>query len=473
MANENPPTPHRSPGPSLAVNAELSAFSLFSTTLLSTIRLNKLLHLILSALTNRQVNLFSRAMLFLNNEKTDTLQGMLGVTRTEAEALRVVDINPDNPLTGYWELDDADMERQRNSDFSKAVREIRIDLHEGCQIVAQVVRERSICFTDDPSCLKCKNCGFIQRFGITSFAAAPLATRNRMIGIIIVDNPAPESPIQTSDTHMLQLFAHQAGMAIENSQLYKDLEETHAELRETRQRLVHAAHLAAIGEMAASISHELKTPLITIGGFAYRLGKLIEGEGPERHYLNTIIGEAQRLEKLLGDILTYSRKPTICYHLCDLRDIIRQTVDDHASRLSDLNIKLRASLPDGEWPVLGDASQLKQVFINLIINAQDVMHEDGGELTITLEKKETATGKVAVAVVKDTGGGIPMDVMARIFTPFYTTKRHGTGLGLAIVSRIVQNHCGKLEAGNSDNGAVFTVTIPLSDEQQPNLDCQA
>lgn len=466
MANETPPPPHRSPDHSLAVNADLSAFSLFSTTLLSTIRLNKLLHLILSALTNSQVNLFSRAMLFLNNEKTNTLQGMLGVTRAGAEALRVVDSNPENPLTGYWELDDDAMEMQRNSDFSKAVREIRIDLHEGCQIVAQVVKERSICFTDDPSCLKCKDCGFVQRFGIKSFAAAPLATRNRMIGIIIVDNPAPEPAIKPSDTQLLQLFAHQAGMALENSQLYKDLEETHAELSDTRQRLVHAAHLAAIGEMAASISHELKTPLITIGGFAYRLSKLIEGEGPERHYLDTIIGEAQRLEKLLGDILTYSRKPTICYHLCDLREIMQQTLDDHATTLNDLNIRLDTALPAGNWPVLGDASQLKQVFINLIVNAQDAMHEDGGELTVTLEKRSGANGDVAVAMIQDTGGGIPMDVLARIFTPFFTTKRHGTGLGLAIVSRIVQNHCGKLEARNCENGAIFTVSIPLSDKQQ-------
>lgn len=446
---------------SLALAEELTLFHRFSSTLLSTLQINKLLHLILSALVYEGNGLFCRAMLFLYNKKTNALQGMLGICRSNAAALQVVSADPDDPLTGHWELDEAAMARQRQSDFCDKVRSTRIDLNEGCLIVSRVVHERRLQQIDDVECQHCQECDFITRFGISSFAATPLLAHDTLLGVIIVDNPFKHQPITPPQLRVLQLFANQAGMAIENTRLYRNLEEAHAELQETRQRLLHAAHLAAIGEMAASISHELKTPLITIGGFAARLGRMVPSDTPQRHYLDTIINESHRLERLLSDILAFSRKPTICYQPCDLRTVLRECLDDYATTLAERGIQLQTDFADGVWIVFGDASQLKQICINLLINAQEAMPQ-GGTLLVSLADASEAGRPQAAIAIRDTGGGIPDDLLERIFAPFFTTKRHGTGLGLAIVNRIVQNHGGTLTVRNRDNGAEFMITLPLA-----------
>lgn len=467
MAPTSPPTKAtvRHPQQHSCVGA-LSLLSLFSSTLLSTNRLNKLLHLILSAMVHPDACLFGRAMLFLHNEKTDVLQGMLGVTQADSLGLSVVGSDPDNPLTGHWDLDDGQMAHQWQSQYCVAVRSMRIDLHDaGCLVVARALQERQVCHVKDTECHHCKECGFIKRFGINSFAAAPLVSRNRILGVVIVDTPDHHGTITGEQLHLLQLFAGQAGMAIENSQLYRNLEEAHAELRENRQLLVHSAHLAAIGEMAASISHELKSPLITIGGFAARLSRTLPPATPNRQYLDTIINEAHRLERMLADILAYSRKPTICYSRCDLRGVIQECLDDYAGAFEDHGIQLQTSLPPGYWEVLGDAHQLKQIFINLLVNAQEAMRQ-GGILKITLTEAEQADKAFARVCVEDTGGGISEDALTKVFTPFFTTKHHGTGLGLPIVHRIVQNHGGTLHVANSTSGALFTVMLPLAEYRE-------
>ncbi len=455
----------------LAVHRDLSHYYLFSSTLLSTMQLNKLLHLILSALVCEDNGLFDRSTLFMYNQNTNTLQGMLGICRENTDGFHVVTSDPENLLSGHWDIDEAAMVRQLQSDFCAKVRGTRIDLTEGCRIVANVVNDRRLYRMEDVDCLNCHKCEFVSRFGITSFAAVPLVTRNNLIGIIIVDNPLTRQPITDQQLQVLQLFANQAGMAIENTRLFRNLEEAHAELRDARQRLVHGAHLAAIGEMAASISHELKTPLITIGGFAARLGRMLPEDTPQRHYLDTIISESHRLERLLGDILAFSRKPTICYQPFNLKAVLKDCLDDYTVALSERGISLITGLSDGSWTVLGDAGQLKQVCINLLVNAQEAMVQGGRllvSLTSTCERGRTS----AVITISDTGGGIPEDVLGRIFTPFFTTKRHGTGLGLAIVNRIVQNHGGTLNVHNTQEGAEFHVILPLAPDELPTTDNQ-
>lgn len=449
------------PSPPLPRMRDLSISFLFSSTLLSTIHLNKLVHLILSSLVHEPNQLFCRAMLYLHNPKTRTLQGMLGICRDDARSLRVVDMSPANVLTGHWDLDDAAMEQQRNAEFCVMVRASRINLEEECPLVSRAVRERLPCRISHRECLDCRGCNFVRRFAMSTFAIAPLVTRDRLVGIIVVDNCHADQAIEDDQLRLLQLFANQSSMALENSQLYRNLEQAHAELRDARQRLVHGAHLAALGEMVASLSHELKTPLVTIGGFAARLGKILKADTPQRQYLDTIINETQRLEHLLGDILSYSRKPTICYNCFDLREVIKESIDDYAIVFEEQGITCELQLPKEHWPVLGDAHQLKQVFINLLVNAQEAMPH-GGVLQVSLSRGDTEKPS-AVIVLRDTGGGIPEESLTSIFAPFFTTKQRGTGLGLPIVSRIVQNHGGSIVARNHKGGAEFRIVLPLAE----------
>ncbi len=437
--------------------SELTLLYQFSKTMLSTIRLNKLTHLILTAITTPSSNLFERAILFMRNEKSNVLQGMLGVTRQLSEGLQIV--GGRDALGSRWDISDEIISRQRSAEFCLQVRLTRIEIDTACPMIHQIVSERSVCHSDDDVCRKCQTCHFVGHLCTGSFAAAPLVARETAIGVIVVDNPDSGREISNDNLHFLQLFANQAGMAIENSMLYNRIEDAHLNLRDARERLLHGERLAAIGEMAANLAHELKNPLITIGGFAGRLLKSLPAETRERRYADTIVSEVGRLEKMLAEILAFSRKPTICFTSCDLEEIIRDCLSSCAATFEDHNIKISFSSESPPWMVSGDAHQLKQVFLNLILNSCDAMPE-GGELALTLEK--VSSGKKTVIVsIEDTGGGIPKEMLPQIFKPFFTTKHHGTGLGLAIANRIILNHFGSIEACNKERGVVFTIMLPL------------
>ncbi len=455
----------RIPGNQAAAAQQLNELTLlyrFSNTMLSTIRLNKLTHLILAALTSGTPPLFERAMLFLRSEKSGVLQGMLGVTTDTADGLTVV--GDETSLSSRWDIGDDVILRQRDTDFCARVRATRIELDEGCNVIKRVIVENRLFYIEDADCEECMACSFINHFDIAAFAAAPLVARDRTLGIIVVDNPASGAGISRDNLHFLQLFANQAGMAIENSMLYNRIEDAHSNLRDARERLLHGERLAAIGEMAANLVHELKNPLITIGGFAGRLLKSLPSACREHHYADTIFKEVGHLEKMLADILAFSRKPTICYCRCDLEETLKECFDSCALALEDRGIRLTPVLCPGPWPILGDAYQLKQVFLNLMLNACEVM-PDGGDIEVTVRRAPSADNYVQISI-KDTGGGIPADMLPKIFNPFFTTKRHGTGLGLAIVNRILMNHNGSITAANEGKGAVFTVTLPLTEAHE-------
>jgi signal transduction histidine kinase len=305
---------------------------------------------------------------------------------------------------------------------------------------------------------------FLKELDVKEFVAAPLIARNTTIGMLLVDNHVSKQRITVDELRFLKLIAGQAGMAIENSTLYNKLEEAHTDLQDARERLLHGERLAAIGEMAANLVHELKSPLVTIGGFAGRLLKTLPDASREQHYADTILREACRLEKMLADILAFSRKPTICYSNCQMAEILRESFESCATTLEDQSIRLIQPELDDSWVVLGDAHQLKQVFLNLLLNAAESM-PDGGIIKITAEEKPGPDTASLIVSISDTGGGIPAALLSKIFHPFFTTKNKGTGLGLPIVNRIISNHQGSIEAGNEGKGAVFRVTLPLKDSR--------
>jgi signal transduction histidine kinase len=213
--------------------------------------------------------------------------------------------------------------------------------------------------------------------------------------------------------------------------------------------------------MATSIAHELKGPLVSIGGFARRLQKRIPPGSAESGYTATIVNEVQRLEKMLTDILSFSKKATICYTHCNIAEIVEEALLIVTPALEEGRIKVHKKMPANDISIQGDCHQLKQVFINLFLNAQQAM-KGGGQLKIAVADTKV-NGRKAVSIkVADTGGGIKVDTLNTVFNPFFTTKENGTGLGLPIANRIVTNHGGKLQLHNRPGlGAEFIVLLPL------------
>lgn len=439
---------------------ELTMLYQFSNTLLSTIRLNKLIHLMLSALTSSSTNLFERALLFLKNEQNVTLQGMLGLCREDQDELEI--IGDDDLLGSRWDINNEQMERQRQTACATLARTIRLNPPATCLLVQRVITEQRLYISEQDACTVCETCQAIAALGVDRFVAAPLISGKKVIGLVIVDNHLSGATMKETDLHLLRLVCNQAGMAIDNSRLYDSLEKAHTELSAARQQISHGERLAAIGEMAANLAHELKNPLITIGGFAGRLLRVLPHDTREHQYADTIVQEISRLEKMLADILAFSRKPTTCYHPCDLKLILEESLASCSTTLEDCHIRLKSPENCSQCSVQADSHQLRQLFLNLLLNACEAM-PDGGTLTIRMEKS-ILDKPVAVISIQDTGGGIPEDILTQIFNPFFTTKPQGTGLGLAIAYRIVQNHHGSIEATNEQGGALFRITLPLSAE---------
>lgn len=442
---------------------ELSLLYRLSNTMLSTIQLNKLIHLILTALTSGENPFFDRAMLFLLNERAAVMQGMLGVTRETSQGLISATAEVGDILSGRWDLTEEDMVRQRDSEFSSRVRGSRLALDSRGNISSRSVLEKRLFFVPDVNTEKCVDRDFVKNFGVKSFASAPLIAKEQVVGVVIVDNSPSERPISEDDLRFLQLFTNQAGMAIENSMLYNRLEDANRSLRDTQERLIQSERLSTIGEMAAGIAHELKNPLVSIGGFARRLYNKLPQGAAEREYADTIVQEVRRLEKMLTEILAFSKKSTLCYTVCNINEIVEDSLAIVAPTLEESRISVNRNFVEGDYSFLGDCQQLKQVFLNLFWNAQEAM-KNGGQIKITISPARLNNRKAVSVKVADSGGGIQSEVLHNIFNPFYTTKESGTGLGLPISNRIVTNHGGKIRVNNHPGeGVEFNVIIPFTD----------
>ncbi len=430
-------------------------------TMLSTIKLGELISLVLSALTAGPTPYFDRAMLYLLDEKRQNIEGKFGVTRESVgEGVLLHDEDEECPWCHPGQLQEI-LERQSASSFCAEVRKSRLPLDPLKNICSRAVLEKRVIHVTDITREEIIDRKLVELYGSSEFVAAPLIAQDQVIGILLVDNSLSGRGVGEDEIRFLQLFSHQAGTAIENSLLYNRLEVANRQLSETQERLIQGERLAAIGEMAASIAHEVKGPLVSIGGFARRLTRKALPESDEWRCADTIVREVSRLENLLTDILSYSKKSTICYTPCSILDIVEESLALVVHSFQENRITVRVD-PDRDLPpFLGDSQQLKQVFINIFMNAQEAMKGEG-EMDVSV-RSTTLDGAPAVAVAtSDTGKGIPQEILRNIFSPFFTTKATGTGLGLPIVHRIITNHLGRIDVcDRPGGGTVFTVILPL------------
>jgi signal transduction histidine kinase len=284
------------------------------------------------------------------------------------------------------------------------------------------------------------------------------------MGLILVDNLYNRNPITEEDIHVLSMFSNQAGLAIENALLYRNLEEVHEELKEAQTGLCHHEKMAALGELSTTIAHEIKNPLVSIGGFARRLDRAIPETSKEKWYTQTIVKEVSRLEKIFSDLLNYTRDESLVIKEHDLRDIVEKSLSMISEGFDDGGIHLVKEFTDGPPKVIGDEQQLKQAFFNLITNARQAMNGKG-TLTLRIYPVSKNGSSFIRLEVEDTGKGIAPKNLHNIFNPFFSTRDASLGLGLPIVHKIVTSHQGQIEVDNHPGkGVTFTVTLPTKEQ---------
>jgi two-component system sensor histidine kinase HydH len=465
---------------------ELTILWELSKALLTTVNFDHIIQMTLTAITLGAGLGFNRAMLFMLNEKSGFLEGTMAVGPDNAEeAGRIWRYLSQQKGTVSDLVGQLHLSRDENSALNTLVKEIQIPLElKDCILPKTVFEGRpfNIRFPRSEEAwiqTPCKRgCRLGSEVGchvgehlsqdpkIYSFATVPLWGKGKVIGVILVDNLYNQNPISDEDIQILTMFSTQAGLAIENAILYRNLEEVHQRLRETQTLLVHQEKMAALGELSSTVAHEIRNPLVSIGGFARRLYRSIPDEAPEKRYSQTIMIEVSRLERILSDLLDYTRKESPTFGEVDLREILEESFSIVSEKLDDGEIELTKEYSEWIPKIMGDQQQLIQVFSNLFNNAYEAMKGKGTLSLRTLPVTKNGSTFVRIEV-EDTGRGIDPENLHNIFNPFYSTKESGVGLGLPLVYKIITSHRGQIEVDNRPGeGVTFIITFPAAKEKE-------
>lgn len=276
---------------------------------------------------------------------------------------------------------------------------------------------------------------------------------------LIVDvsgNPDVRSQIEKEKASQVELLEGTSAKLMWNfiDMLERRVEERNQELQEAQAKVLQSEKLASMGQVAASIGHELRNPLGVIKNSVYYLKMKIKEDPKILKHLGIMDNEIQSSEKIIDDLLNFTRTRELATTLTDLHRIIEDTLS--VSQVPP-NIVVEKEFDARLLPFQFDAEQIRRVCINLTLNACQAM-EGVGKLKVTTQKKGDWT-EIAFA---DTGKGISPENSEKIFQPFFTTKAKGVGLGLAVTKKIVEQHNGELNVSSElGKGTTFTVSLPI------------
>ncbi len=448
---------------------EMTMLSQIAHAMQGTLDLEELLHLILTCVTAGEALGFSRAMIFLLSEDETELRGTMGVGPSSAEeAATIWDSLAREKMTLPEFLEKHGRRRPDPDDrFNNFVKNLRHPLSdERCVLARSLKERRSFIVARHTARAQSECCMWLtQQLGTSEFACVPLVARGKGIGVVVADNLYTGHPLDESLVELLTVLANQAGLAIERARAYanlarqkQDLESALARLRDTQARLLETERLATVGHLAAQVAHEIRNPLVTIGGFAHSMLESPRNEEETRVIMGIIAEEAQRLENILNNVLDFTRLSRPKPDWVDFNQIVQKAIFLVQEELQRKHIRLEKHLDLSLPPVYIDEQQMRQVFLNLFYNALDSMGE-GGQLTILTGRYD---GDQIMAEIRDTGPGIDQEVLKNMFNPFFTTKSDGTGLGLPIVQQIVHAHGGRiLVESKVGEGTTFRVLLPM------------
>lgn len=248
--------------------------------------------------------------------------------------------------------------------------------------------------------------------------------------------------------------------------LIEDRNLTLSELERSRERLLQSEKMALVGKLAAEVAHTIRNPLTSIKMRLFSLERSLNLSPARREDLDVISQEMRHLDNIVKNFLEFARPPKLKMQVCNVSEIVDMSVQLLEKRFEHQGIRLERRR--GVWlpPVYADPDAIKEVLVNLLLNACDAMKE-GGSISISEEEGiAEGTGRVVLVRVSDTGPGIPMHLWEKVWEPFFSTKEDGTGLGLAIALRTVEEHEGRLELRPPEGrGATFVMTLPVHMEE--------
>ncbi len=545
-------------------NQELSRLFFVNSVVRSTLELDKLLKMVLTVVTMGDGLGFNRAILFLVDEANNVLKGEMGVGPASPEEAKNIWISMEGKSLGaiIEEIENGPV--YLDSHLDRLSQRLSIDMNGDC-ILCRCIKEKRPYNVRNARTEPLVTPYLIQMLGADSFGVVPLISRDKIIGIIWVDNLFTGRPIKDEDLQFLMGFSSHIASAIENARLFEnvtlaqselknifesisdmvyytdrdftikrvnqavvrkigkpeqeiigkkcyqifhgkdepwelcphhtssaaqqpyvgELEDPYlagtfvvsnspifdsagnfvgtvhisrdvTELRNLRERVIHSERMAALGELAARVAHEIRNPLISIGGFARRLEKKLEGDIQE--YAKIIVNEVSRLENILKEILGFVKSSRVNKSRVNINDLLSGIVDFIAPEMDERHNTVVKEFSEQLIIAVIDPDRIKEAILNIFTNAAQAT--DHGKITV----KTRLEGNEAVIELTDTGCGIKDEDLKNIFNPFFTTKPQGTGLGLAVTHKIIQEHNGKVKVESVwGGGTAFKIYLPLGE----------
>ena len=445
---------------------ELSLLKEVTENLIKTNDLQEALAIILAGVTVGGAFGFNRAAVFLTDSKSSLLAGKLAVGPKDPEEARLIwkaleDQEPSLSQIVEGILSHLD---EGKEGLSALIREVNIPLDQQDNILIRSLGERKSfniettqhIFSDFPPLEKYS--------GGAPSLVVPIVNEERGIGVLIADNSITGKRITAEDVVALETFSNTAAPVLENISLrrkletqLRELEQVHQLLKENQDYLIRHERLADVGKLATTVAHEVRTPLVTIGGYAQRLLRNFATDRFEKEDLEVIVDEVDRLDRITKELLEYSKESPLELQASDFNHLVSKSMEIIAPKLKEHNIALRLDYHPQELKSKLDGHRLRQVIFNLVENAIDSM-PSGGDLEVTTGLRNNCL----CLEISDNGGGIPEEELPRLFTPFFTTKTKGSGLGLPVSKKIVDAHGGFIDITTEvGKGSRFTIFLPM------------
>jgi signal transduction histidine kinase len=309
-----------------------------------------------------------------------------------------------------------------------------------------------------------------EKFNLHSLVVIPLLAKGKALGVIAADHTEPGRKLTEETLDSVMTFAQQAGLAIQNASMYQELknfsqqmeekiQKTTADLRKTEAQLIRSEKLAALGQLAAGIAHEIRNPLTSINILIHSLRERLPSENSQQEDLKVIEEEIHRMNEIIDQFLRFAKPASPFLEKTEIFSIFEEILQLLRPQIEKQQIVVEKefhALP----MILMDREQIKQAILNLLLNAIQAMPEGG---PLKLSGQNSGDGQWVCLSIQDSGMGIQAEVLNKLFDPFVSTKEGGIGLGLSITHRIIDQHHGKIEVESTlEKGTSFTIWLPIS-----------
>jgi len=417
----------------LTTVANQAATCIENSGLMETLDIDEILRLVLEGVT-KNIG-FDRARLYLVNQKRNLLECKMAVGIDEERIKGIT---------------------------------LRLDPEES--VVARSIFEKQPFVIPDASKDPRVNPILKDKFNLHSLVVIPLLVKEKALGAIAADFVEPSKNITKEALESVMVFAQQAGLAIHNAFMYQELkafsqqmeeniQKTTADLRKTEAQLIRSDKLAALGQLAAGIAHEIRNPLTSINILIHSLTESFPSGNSSMEDLKVIEEEINRINEIVDQFLRFAKPAPPLLGKAEVLSIFEETLQLLRPQIEKQGILVQKEfqpLP----PILMDREQMKQAILNLLLNAVQAMPK-GGHLA--LKGHIPDEDRWVQLSIQDSGVGIPGEDIDKLFDPFFSTKEGGMGLGLSIAHRIIDQHDGKIEVESAPaKGTLFTVWLPIS-----------